>query len=474
MEKREVLLNLMKSSVNQTSAFVISHGSTLLSSSKPFPLFFNEKQINYQLSPNKSFSSSDSFDYKIPFIINVQLIASKNKYMFKTIFYVFQFLDSLDPIYNHDIDMYFSTNPPPPAILQRIYPINIKSSIDFRRNETYIYFKSADLRIGKSSSSSCNSLLYKNFETILSLWNDDGIQIQKSFEIITSDRIIYTDFYRLSVTVREERPFFDELVKIILPYYPVKGLHLRILFYNRHLNYIDRTSNSNEITKKIFTPVALSFLILIQNYVLLPEIKTINLCNEDIDLNVYKIDPNKFDEKSIGYLRLNSKKQDITSLKNGNNFFVSQSSYGAFTLAEKGILTVRNFVVSVVHTRSVRLLHVLRWKQIGATNAILNERIREVIDSFVNHDSNMSDELNELKNNEFLKFLPSFLDAIFQIAADERMIFDSNITVFDAVVYVIRLCDKPKSLIFFNVLANYVEKFYSPTAYKFLLKNLIW
>lgn len=318
-------------------------------------------------------------------------------------------------------------------------------------------------------------MLYKNFETILSLWNEDGNQINNCFEIITSDRIIYTDSFRLLVTIREERPFFDEMVKIILPDYAIKGLHLRILFYNRRLNYIDKNNISNEIIKKCSAPVALSFLILIQNYLLLPENKLATLHNDDIDLYMYKIDPSKFNEKSVGYLRLNSRRLD--SLKNGNNISVSQSrlnetSYGAFTLTEKGILTLRNFVVSAFHTRSVRLLHVLRWKQIGATNSILNERIREIIDLRFN--SNISDEIAELQTDELLKFLPSFLDALFQIASDERIMFDSHMTIFDAVVYVIRLCDEPKNLNFFNVLADYVEKFYSPKAYEFLLTNLIW
>lgn len=397
----------------------------------------------------------------------------------------FLFLGSLETIHDHNSDIYFSTNPPAPAILQKIYPTSIKSLLDFRRNEVYVYFKSADLRISKSSSSSsAHSAIDKNFETILSLWDEDGNQINNCFETITSDRIIYADSFRLSVTIREERPFFDETVKVILPIYAVKGLHLRILFYNRRLNYMDKNGVSNEIAKKFLIPIAMSFLTLIQNYALLSDSKSVTLANAghnaDIDLYVYKIDPSKFDERSIAYLRLNSRRQE-SAVKSGNTtpasynqFRPVETSYGAFTLAEKGILTLRHFVVSAVHTKSIRLLHIFRWRQIGATSSILNERIREIIDSCASSNTLLTDDLVELQTDELLKFLPSFLDALFQIAADERMASDSQITVFDAIVYVIRLCDEPKNVKFASVLVDYVDKFYLPIAYEFLLKNLTW
>lgn len=60
-------------SANQTSA--LSHGNVLLSSSKPFPLFFTGKQINHQSASESYSPTSKSFDYKIPFTVTVQLIA---------------------------------------------------------------------------------------------------------------------------------------------------------------------------------------------------------------------------------------------------------------------------------------------------------------------------------------------------------------------------------------------------------------
>lgn len=110
-------------------------------------------------------------------------------------------------------------------------------------------------------------------------------------------------------------------------------------------------------------------------------------------------------------------------------------------------------------------MHILRWRQLGVTPALLNDRICDIIDE---KDADLE------QKTELLNFLTHFLDAIFQIGADNQFQKQYGLTLFNALVYVIRLCDEPKNAPYMAVLLGYVERFCSTFAFDFLLKNLIW
>lgn len=219
-----------------------------------------------------------------------------------------------------------------------------------------------------------------------------------------------------------------------MPSKNTKNLHLRILFYNR--------KSEKKIDKG---PFALSFVRLIHNYVL--------QYNDSDDLLVYKIEAGKFDEKNLSYLQNYSKRQELRfNQKSSTNKSEINTIYQQ---NDKNMIHYKSFFSSAIHTNNQRLLNIFCWRE---NEELLKERIKDFIASGDN-------------NYELLKFLPNFLDSLFQIA---NHIPQFQINVFDAIVYIIRLCDEPKYHQFKQILDNYIINFYSPDAYIFILQNLTW
>uniref|UniRef100_A0AC35FH76 C2 DOCK-type domain-containing protein n=1 Tax=Panagrolaimus sp. PS1159 TaxID=55785 RepID=A0AC35FH76_9BILA len=122
-------------------------------------------------------------------------------------------------------------NPKPISIL-RLNPSTTKEIMEEGRNEIYLKIGASDFHGGKYSD--------KNIEIYLKVYDDEGNPKPGCFVTTTPDKIEYKDFYRSCVYASEDRPIFNEMIKISLPIILTKDLHLRILYYHR------RTSDKTE------------------------------------------------------------------------------------------------------------------------------------------------------------------------------------------------------------------------------------
>uniref|UniRef100_A0AC34FV59 SH3 domain-containing protein n=1 Tax=Panagrolaimus sp. ES5 TaxID=591445 RepID=A0AC34FV59_9BILA len=143
-------------------------------------------------------------------------------------------------------------NPKPISIL-RLNPTTAKEIMEENRNEIYLKLGGSDFHGGKYSD--------KNIEVYFKVYDDEGNPKSGCFVTTTPDKIEYKDFYRSCVYCSEDRPIFNEMIKISLPSILTKDLHLRILYYHR------RTSDKSEKDKSV-KPFAVSWLRLIYKGVL--------------------------------------------------------------------------------------------------------------------------------------------------------------------------------------------------------------
>lgn len=100
--------------------------------------------------------------------------------------------------------------------------------------------------------------------------------------------------YRSRVFFSDDRPRFNEIVKIVLPESTTLDLHARILFYNRRPD--KRQSDKG--------PFALSFLRILDNSVLISD-------TED-EMIVYKLE-GTFDDRDVSYTKHPSTKRESKS-----------------------------------------------------------------------------------------------------------------------------------------------------------------
>lgn len=299
----------------------------------------NPKSPFHRSLPSSTTDSDPmTFDYKIPITFTVQL-----------------FNGTLERIQERSPDIFLLN--PSMAIVQKIHPASGKSLHGLRRNEAYVYLGSSDFHSNKSSLSSTTE---RSIEAMLAVYDGEGNRLPDCFEIITPDKVVYQTVHRSRVYVRDERPNFNEIVKIVLPSHAVKNLHLRILYYNRKFNNL--CSGGVDTLKKRDAsdkgPVGLSFVHLIRNFALVGDSKLSTseewaASNMD-ELLVYKIDSGKFNERNTSYLKLCSRRANLASLKSQKCADESMTNAGIFSLNEKNLLMAMVFGVSVMHTKSLR------------------------------------------------------------------------------------------------------------------------
>uniref|UniRef100_A0A915E0Z9 C2 DOCK-type domain-containing protein n=1 Tax=Ditylenchus dipsaci TaxID=166011 RepID=A0A915E0Z9_9BILA len=133
-----------------------------------------------------------------------------------------------------------------------------------RRNEVFLRLKTADLHGGK--------LADKNIEAVICLLDDQGNPVPNCVEVVTPDKLVHKLSHHSRVLAHEDRPKFDEIVKLRLPKYGVKNLHVRILFYNRKLAVAANEKVEKKADKVDKGPFAMCFLHVIRNYVMLCEV----------------------------------------------------------------------------------------------------------------------------------------------------------------------------------------------------------
>uniref|UniRef100_A0A915DZ71 Dedicator of cytokinesis TPR repeats region domain-containing protein n=1 Tax=Ditylenchus dipsaci TaxID=166011 RepID=A0A915DZ71_9BILA len=199
-------------------------------------------------------------------------------------------------------------------------------------------------------------------------------------------------------------------------------------------------------------------------------------------LKIFTLESGKFDDRNISYLQLPSSKrlstnpqqrslssshhtlQRASPLRNDTLSSSLLSNSTPYIVNEKNSVQYQTIVCSTVHTTNIKLLQILRWREY---EIVLKDRIRELI-GYPNSESD-NNELN--CQGEILKLLPNLLDALFQIASH---LPKHQKEVFEAIVYLIRLCEEPKQCRHKQVLEEYVHKLHCPQAHTWLLPNLIW
>uniref|UniRef100_A0A914I6I1 C2 DOCK-type domain-containing protein n=1 Tax=Globodera rostochiensis TaxID=31243 RepID=A0A914I6I1_GLORO len=342
---------------------------------------------------------------------------------------------------------------------------------DEGRNEVFIWLRSADLHgVGKSE---------KTVEASISVVDDEGVFQPEAIEIVSPEGVRHQSSFRCRVWFSEDRPKLNELIKIRLPKGEVRNLHLQILFYNK-LSGIDK-----KLSIPAAGPFALAFLRLINNFV---------LCADDEDeLVVYKVEKrlptstssspssksmsNDSDGTrpiSVAYLALWATRKEIRprALSIGGGTMTRHESLcqlgisnggGPYTLQNdknNGVQFV-SFVNSTLHTTNATLLQIMRWND---NEQLLSQRMHELCLALSDDQQWHNDWSREL-----CKFLPTVLDALFQIGAAIPLLQRG---VFDTLAYICRFCEKSPQ--FKMDLEQYIQRMHFPKAHTFLLHHIIW
>lgn len=366
-----------------------------------------------------------------------------------------------------------------------------------KRNEIFVWLRDADLHgIGKSE---------KNVEAVVSVVDDDGIFQPEAIQINTPRGAIRESSFRCRVWPAEDRPRFNELIKVLLPDRETRNLHLQILFYNKSTAAEKKANGNGSSSTK--APFALAFLRLLSNYVLCTD--------DDDDLFIYRVEKgakaamaNVTNETatrtlSVAYLTMCAKRKEWrqsggTTIGGGSGIAVpnggaaarsaslsstltrsscdSQQQLqqqqnggiapaGLYTLCEKNLLHFQSFVCSEWHSSNNLLVQIMRWR----------DHEPHVLRKYLNELANGSDFGEQQLQEELTKFLPHLLDALFQIADTHAAL---QRPVFDMLVQICRFSEEnrqhPNGKHFHALLEQYMQQMHFPSAYTFLLEHIIW
>uniref|UniRef100_A0A914CL85 Dedicator of cytokinesis protein 1 n=1 Tax=Acrobeloides nanus TaxID=290746 RepID=A0A914CL85_9BILA len=305
------------------------------------------------------------------------------------------FMGSIEKIREKHSDSFISSIP----VIKRV---NFKSDYCDIRNEVYINLSSADFHWIKGQ---------KNIEGRISVVEpDSGSILQDSIEVTTPDGVIRKKTYHTRVFMNDERPRFNETIKVRLPDTTCRSLNLRILFYNKKIG-----------SKSEKGPIALASIPILQDYRL-----TTTSEHEEEGVPVFKLDSGKiYDEATLH--------KEIQKASNSRLFY-------------------RMLVLSNMHTKEARLLPILfQWKECQND---LKTCLEDVY--------NLNGQAEEL-----LKFLPPIFDALIEMAE-----LNPNLRelIFDLIIWMLRQCERQFE--FKKVFEEYVSNIYHINAFSYLLSNL--
>ncbi|VDN17843.1 unnamed protein product [Gongylonema pulchrum] len=232
----------------------------------------------------------------------------------------------------------------------------------------------------------------------------------KSIEILAADRVHRQTTYRSLVFYHDDKPKWNETIKVQIPENIDQNIHLRITFH--HKKSFDKMRQEKG-------PFALAFARIMEGATLIKD--------GTHELLIYKIDSGRFDDSDTSYTRLPATQGELK---------VSQCQLrpqtAAFVHGEKNFLTVKT--ISGQHFRSN-----------------LKELLEEI-----------SKPRSLTIGEELVKFIPNFCDALFEIL-DHYPGYDS--LVFDALVTLTQLVNEERYKNFRPVLEKYVENFHSTVAF---------
>ncbi|KHN79170.1 Dedicator of cytokinesis protein 1 [Toxocara canis] len=322
----------------------------------------------------------------------------------------------------------FSVNPP--VETRKMFFADVISADDIR-NDLYVTLVQADLHGGKGSD--------RNIEARVCIVDSNGI-VKDSVEIMTAEGVQRKTTYHSLVLYHEDKPKWNETVKIQIPEDTDQNMHLRITFHHK---------KGYEKGKQEKGPFALAFARVMEGATLIKD--------EMHELLIYRIESGRFDENDTSYSRLPATR---TELKASQSQLRPQTS--SFVCGEKNFLYIQTVTCSTTLTHNKNLLDILKWK----TNR----------HTFLESLGNLKERLQEISRpkgvalgEELVKFIPNFCDALFEII-DHHPDYDG--LVFDALVSVIQLVNEERYKNFQPVLQKYIKNFHSTVAFVKLIPVL--
>ncbi|VDK48727.1 unnamed protein product [Anisakis simplex] len=315
----------------------------------------------------------------------------------------------------------FSVNPP--VELRKMFFADVISA-DETRNDLYVTLVQGDLHGSKGSD--------RNIEARVCIVDTNGV-IKDSVEIMTAEGSERKTTYHSLVLYHDDKPKWNETIKIQIPEDTDQNMHLRITFHHK---------KCYEKGKQEKGPFALAFARIMEGATLIKD--------DMHELLIYKIESGKFDENDTSYSRLPATR---TELKASQSQLRPQTS--SFICGEKNFLYIYTVTCSTTLTHNKNLLDILKWK---TNRGNLKERLQEI-----------SKPKGVTLGEELVKFIPNFCDALFEII-DHHPDYDD--LVFDALVSVIQLVNEERYKNFQPVLQKYIKNFHSTVAFVKLIPVL--
>lgn len=294
------------------------------------------------------------------------------------------------------------------------------------RNDLYVTIVQGEFSRSAISGKSSD----KNVEVIVSVCNENG-EVMK--DVITQGGgAVMASEYHSVIYYHDDRPKWNEIIKVNLPIEDFIRCHLKFMFKHR---------SSNESKDKNEKPFAMS-------YVKLQQDNGTTLQQDKHSLVVYKIDYKKSDASTqFNYYSLPSRSFELLA--------TPKPTATGFSLLNKDSFHIEINLCSTKLTQDVDLLGLLKW----SANV---ERLEE---SLV--------QLMRVSPEEIVKFLQDILDALFDILVQNNDPLRYDDLVFQCLLKLIEIVSDKKYQQFQSVLDLYInESFSSTLAYEKLVNVL--
>ncbi|CEF67247.1 Myoblast city [Strongyloides ratti] len=276
----------------------------------------------------------------------------------------------------------------------------------------------------------------KSIEVRIQVMDEKGNTLMNSIEYTTPNGTQYKSIHESNVIVGNDKPRWNEFVKLTVKNHYQENIYLRFLFFNRKMNDKAKTERG---------PFALSFVPLLRDFKLIYE--------GEHDLIVYKLDPTKFEEHDVSYISLPSYRHETKT----NPKFVSKLGHPFLSISEKNYFVIHMKMYSTVLTHNQLVINVLQWKM---NKLDTRKNLKELMNS--------NDVFSDL---EILRMLPFICDTLFEIW-DELTDLESQ--VFKTLIHVLKATHEPKLRSFDAFFDNYLRSFCYNTAYSKLINQMIF
>lgn len=291
------------------------------------------------------------------------------------------------------------------------------------RNDLYVTLIGGEF--SKQSKSSD-----KNIEVTVTVCNESGEIVPSVITQGGGAQMI--NEYRSVIYYHEDKPKWNETLKVNVPIEDFKQCHLKFMFKHR---------SSNDTKDKSEKPFAMSYVKLLQD-------NGTTLQHKNHQLVVYKIDHKKYDkETQFNYFSLPSRCYELGA--------TPKPSVVGFTLLNKDSFIIETNLCSTKLTQDVDLLGLLNWTSHKET---LEESLVQLM---------------KVSPEEIVKFLQDILDALFNILVQNEDPLKYDNLVFSCLLMLIEIVSDKKYQHFQSVLDLYInESFSSTLAYDKLINVL--